>query len=72
MEKAANSKYEVPIWEKYLLSIEEGAVYFHIGEGKFCEMIAYNPTAPFFLKNGRKTLIKRKKFEEFLDYVESV
>lgn len=67
MENIKSPKNEIPIWEKYLLTIEESSVYFHIGEGKLRELIAYNPHATFFLKNGKKVLLKRKKFEEFLD-----
>ena len=28
------SKTEIPVWEKYTLSVEEAAAYFRIGENK--------------------------------------
>ena len=46
--------FEIPIWEKYALSIEEAADYFGIGQKKI-------------RKNGAFTKIKRGKFERFLD-----
>ena len=58
---------EVPIWEKYALSIEEAAEYFGIGQKKIRKIVEDNPTAEFILKNGAFTKIKRGKFEWFLD-----
>ncbi len=63
---------EIPIDRKYLLTIEEGAVYFHIGEKRLRQVIAENPYGDFYLKNGNKLLIKRKKFEHYLDQAEAV
>ena len=63
---------EVPIWEKYLLSIEEAAQYFHIGENRLREIVAENPTANFHIQNGKRVLIKRKLFEQYIDYAEAV
>lgn len=58
---------EVPVWEKYTLSIEEAAAYFRIGENKLRKIIAENPDADFVLWNGTRSQIKRKKFEEYID-----
>lgn len=58
---------EVPIWEKYTLSIEEAAAYFRVGENKLRKIIAENPDADFVLWNGTRAQIKRKKFEEYID-----
>ena len=52
-------KYEVPIWEKYCLTLDEAAAYFGIGINKLREMT-------FVVFNGTKRLIKRKKLEECL------
>lgn len=57
----------VPIWNKYLLTVEEAAGYFRIGECKLRKIITDNPTADFILWNGNRMQIKRKKFEEFID-----
>lgn len=55
---------EVPIWEKYTLSIDEAALYFKIGRDKLRKIIVENPDADFVLWNRTRAQIKRKKFEE--------
>ena len=50
---------DIPIWEKYTLTIEEAARYFRIGEGK--------PAPNWLIMNGNRVQIKRKKFESFID-----
>lgn len=57
----------VPLWEKYTLTIAEASQYFGIGEKKLRQMIQENDTADFLLNNGVKVLIKRVKFEQFID-----
>lgn len=56
---------DVPIWEKYLLTIDETAQLFNIGQAKVREL-ANNPRVTFVLTIGTKKLIKKK---EFLDYI---
>lgn len=58
-------KYEVPIWEKYRLTLDEAAAYFGIGINKLREMTD-DSTCTFVVFNGTKRLIKRKKLEECL------
>jgi len=60
-----NTMY-VPIWERYLLTVKEAAVYFTIGENCLRDLINED-NCDFVLFRGKKALIKRKKFEEFLD-----
>ena len=36
---------DVPIWEKYTLTIEEASKYFRIGENKLRKLAEENPTA---------------------------
>ena len=36
---------DVPIWEKYTLTIVEAAKYFHIGENKLRKLAEENPAA---------------------------
>ena len=57
----------IPIWKRYLLTIEEAAEYYHIGENKIRFLIAENPTADFIINNGNRTLIKKARFENYLD-----
>lgn len=65
-------KNTVPISEKYALSITQAAEYFGIGQGKLRWIIENYEGTDFILHNGAKTQIKRKKFEKFLDGVESI
>ena len=39
------SNNDVPIWEKYTLTIEEASKYFRIGENKLRRLAEENPTA---------------------------
>ena len=32
-------KYEIPVWRKYTLSVQEAAKYFHIGDKKLRKLI---------------------------------
>ena len=64
-------KQEVPIWEKANLTIDEAAAYFGIGTNKLRE-ITSNPDCEFVIRVGAKRLIKRKKFERYLEDVDTV
>ena len=64
-------KQEVPIWEKANLTIDEAAAYFGIGTNKLRE-ITSNPDYEFVIRVGAKRLIKRKKFERYLEDVDTV
>ena len=63
---------EIPVWEKYTLSIEEAAAYFRIGENKLRQLISENPNADYILWNGTRAQIKRKKFEEIIDNLSAI
>ena len=64
-------KYEVPIWEKYILTLEEAAAYFGIGINKLREMTD-DSTCMFVIFNGTRRLIKRRKLEEYLSDVDVI
>ena len=64
-------KKEVPIWEKANLTIDEAAAYFGIGTNKLRD-ITSNPDWEFVIWVGTKRLIKRKKFEKYLEDVDAV
>lgn len=72
-ETAKNNKSEeksdVPISEKYLITIKESTRYFNIGEKKLRRIIAENRDAEecFTVCIGNKTLVNRPKFEIFLN-----
>ena len=62
----------VPLWEKYTLTVEEVAVYFHIGEYKLRKLINENKNADYLLWNGNRVQIKRVKFEKYVDTLEAI
>lgn len=61
-----NTIKEVPIWEKSNLTIEEAAAYTGIGINKIREM-SNGDNCPFVLWIGNKRLIKRRKFDEYIE-----
>lgn len=62
----------VPIWEKFMLTISEASEYFNLGEKKIRFLVDSYDDYGFVLQNGNKTLIKRKKFEEFINETNAV
>ena len=58
-------RLEIPVWEKMNLTVEEAAAYSNIGINKIDEM-AKAPNCSFVLYIGRKKLIKRKEFEQYI------
>lgn len=57
---------EIPVWEKVTITKEEAAAYSSIGMNKLDELMR-NPMCSFVIYIGKKRLIKRKQFEEFLE-----
>jgi len=57
---------EVPVWQKMNLTIKEAAAYSNIGENRLREL-AYDKNCSFVLYVGTKVLIKRIKFEEYIN-----
>ncbi|NBJ94013.1 excisionase [Parablautia muri] len=66
------NRTDVPIWEKYTLTIEEASKYFRIGENKLRKFAEENPTAGWVLKNGNRMQIKRRQFENLLDETSTI
>jgi len=58
---------QIPVWEKYALTIKEAAEYYNIAETKLRDYLLENRDAPFVLKGGARLLVKRRLFEAFLD-----
>lgn len=58
---------DVPISEKYTLTIEEASKYFRIGENKLRKLAEENLNANWVLMNGNRIQIKRKLFEKIID-----
>lgn len=63
---------DVPIWEKYMLTIEEAAQYFRIGENKLRKLADENPGANWLFRNGNRYQIKRKIFEKMLEPIDTI
>ncbi len=57
---------EIPLWHKWNLTVDEATKYFNIGEAKLRELID-DPRCEFVLFVGKKRLIKRVKFEKYLE-----
>ena len=64
MEKG---KQMLPWWQKYTLTLNEAAAYFGIGYKKLSLLVQQHPDETFILWNGNRALIKREKFERYLD-----
>ena len=58
-------KESVPISEKALLTMEEASAYYNVGVPKLRELTD-DDDCPYVLWNGKRRLIKRQKFEEYL------
>ena len=63
---------DVPIWEKYTLTIEEASKYFRIGENKLRRLAEENPSAGWIIMNGNRFQIKRKHFKKIIDTLEVI
>jgi excisionase family DNA binding protein len=63
---------DVPLWEKYLLTVEEAAEYFGIGQKRIRRIISFDPTAAYLLTVGNRTQIKRVQFEKYIDSMSCV
>lgn len=70
--KDENRVFNIPFWEKYSLTVNEASAYFHIGDKKLRQIIADDPYSDYLLKVGNRQMIKRKRFEQFLDRQEAV
>ena len=58
--------------EKYALTLEEAAEYFHIGTKRLREHIKTEPNAEWVLWIGTHAMIKRRLFEEKLDATNAI
>ncbi len=65
---------EVPIWERFLLTVKEASSYFNIGENKLHKIVNeyMESEYKFVVQNGSRSMINRKKFEDFLDKTTSI
>ena len=62
-----NEKIDIPVWEKYTLTIEEASRYFTIGR-----LVEENRHGDWYVMNGNRILIKKKQFEKFMDKTDAI
>ena len=63
---------DIPIWERYTLTIEEASKYFRIGENKLRRLAEENKNANWLIMNGNRIQIKRKQFEKMIDTLDAI
>lgn len=63
---------DIPIWERYTLTIEEASKYFRIGEKKLRRLAEENKNANWLIMNGNRIQIKRKQFEKIIDTLDAI
>lgn len=63
---------DVPISEKYTLTIEEASKYFRIGENKLRKLAEANLNSSWVLMNGNRIQIKRKQLEKIIDSLNAI
>ena len=66
------SNTDVPIWEKYTLTIEEASKYFRIVEKKLRKLAEENIDSGWVIVNGNRIQIKRKLFEKIIDSLDEI
>ncbi|MBR4590042.1 MAG: excisionase [Bacteroidaceae bacterium] len=63
---------DVPLWERYALTVDQAAAYFGIGTKKIRNMISVYKDSKWYLLNGERVLIKRELFENFLNETQAI
>ncbi|WP_026496671.1 excisionase [Butyrivibrio sp. WCD3002] len=58
-------KYEIRLCERPTLTVEEAAALYNIGENKLRDLTDQD-SCPYVLFVGRKRLIKRKQFDDYI------
>lgn len=64
-------KYEIPIWQKANLTLEEAAAYSGIGINRL-RKITDDQNCKFVLWCGKKRLIKRKMLDKYMESTYSI
>lgn len=70
-ERFISRSSEVPLWHRQNLSMQEAAAYTGIGRDTICRLIKHDD-CNFIFKIGSRTMIKRKRFEEYLEKLYSI
>ena len=70
-ENVKTPKFDIPVWHKLNLTIEEAAAYSNIGIHRLYELTEQED-CPFVLWIGSRRVIKRKSFDEYIEKMGSV
>lgn len=62
---------EVPLWHRQNISVEEASGYTGLGRDTIYSL-TQEDDCDFVLKVGHRTMIKRKKFENYLENLSSI
>lgn len=65
-EKIFQKKYDVPIWHKSNLTIDEAVEYSGIGRERLRKLTSQEE-CPFVLHIGNRRMIKRRIFDEYIE-----
>lgn len=65
-EKIIRKKYDVPIWHKSNLTIDEAVGYSGIGRERLRKLTSQEE-CPFVLHIGNRRMIKRRIFDEYIE-----
>ena len=63
---------DIPIWERYTLTIEEASKYFRIGENKLRRLAEENKNVNWLIMNCNRIQVKRKQFEKIIDTLNAI
>lgn len=63
---SSNSNIDIPISQRAVLSVREASVYARISRETLRELLR-KPDCPFAIQIGKRMLVKRRQFDEFLD-----
>ena len=66
------SPLEIPIQDRYCLTVDEAAAYTLIGQNRLREIIDNNKNADYLLWVGSQVRIKRPEFEKYLSTIHNV
>lgn len=66
------SEIDIPVWERYTLTIEEASRYFRIGENKLRRLAEESKNANWLIMNGNRIQVKRKQFEKIIDTLNAI
>lgn len=63
---------QVPVWEKYAMTVEEESQYFSVGQNKIRQLAQQDRFGNWYMMNGNRLLIKKKQFEKMLDKLDTI